>query len=194
MTVRSQRILVRFDWPDETVTRLVHGPGPLADLDGNIWHGCSLGEDLDLIEQALNGEAYTLNMTLANISPAQADLAWLSHTNDQILGAGVRLMIQRCDASDQPVGSPDIMFTGRIDNIVSDDVVEGEGDDARTRSTITVEVTNRFTLRRRVDGSVLSDADQKSRSLLANPGENPDRFCDRVPLMLDKTITWPRWN
>lgn len=190
MTVLSLRVLVQFDWMNETVTRLVDGSGPVADADGNIWFGCSLGEDLDAIEMALNGEAYTLNMTLANLSSDNADLAWLDYTNDEILGAGVRLLIQPCDASDQPVGSPEVYFTGRVDNIIFDDIVDGE----RPRSMITVEVTNRFTLRRRVDGSVLSDADQKARSALMNPEAEPDKFCERVPLMFDKTITWPRWN
>lgn len=190
MTVNSLLILVQFDWTNDTVTRLVDDDDLLTDLDGNVWHGCSLGEDLNAIEMALNGEAYTLNMTLANLESEQADLAWLSYTNDIILGSGVRLMIQPCDASHQPVGSPEVMFTGRIDNIVFDDVVADE----RPRSTITVEVTNRFTMRRRMDGSVLSDADQKARSLKVNPSEDPDKFCERVWMFLDKATSWPRWN
>jgi hypothetical protein len=59
---------------------------------------------------------------------------------------------------------------------------------------MTVEVTNRFTLRRLKSGAVLSDADQRARAAAVNPEEEPDRFCERVPLLQDKTITWPRWR
>ncbi len=82
------------------------------------------------------------------------------------------------------------MFTGRIDNVLIDDEVNAE----RPRSAVTIEVTNRFQMRRLVNGSVLSDADQRARSLAVNPGEPPDRFCERIPGLVDKTINWPRWN
>lgn len=187
---RSIRILVQFDWPTDEITRLWDGAGPLIDGDLNVWHGCSLGDDLDGIEQAINGEAHTLNMTLTNVAAAESNLAWLAYTNEQIVGATVRIMIQPCDADDQPIGDREVQFTGRIDNVVFDDAVADE----QPRSAITVEVVNRFTMRRLKSGSVLSDADQQARSAALNPGEDPDRLCERVPLLQDKTITWPRWN
>jgi hypothetical protein len=66
--------------------------------------------------------------------------------------------------------------------------------DEGVTASISVECTNRFTLRRLTSGAVLSDADQRARAAVLNPLGTADRFCERVPLMQDKTIVWPRWN
>lgn len=190
MTTKSIRILVQFDWPTAAVSRLWDGSGPFVDSDGNVWKGCSLTDGIEDIEQAINGEASALNMTLMGVGAEGSDMVWLSYTNDQIVGAVVRIMIQPCDAYDQPVGAREVMFTGRIDNIIFDDSVSGD----RPVSAITAEVTNRFTLRRLENGGVLSDTDQRARSAAVNPDEEPDRFAERVPLLEDKTIAWPRWR
>lgn len=190
MITKSIRILVQFEWPTGTTSRLWDGAGLFVDSSGELWRGCSLGDDLDTIETAINGEAYTLSMSLMGVGADHADAVWLSYTRDQIIGAIVRIMIQPCDENDQPIGGRDVMFTGRIDNIIFDDAVAGD----RPRSTITVEITNRFQLRRLSNGGVLSDADQRARSAAVNPDSPPDRFAERVPLLEDKTIVWPRWN
>ena len=190
MPTKSLRILTRFEWPNDAVTRLWDGAGPFVDTLGDVWTGCALNEGLDEIEQAINGEALTLSMSLTAVGQQASDLAWLSMTTDEIVGASVRILIQPCDESDQPIGEPEVMFTGRIDNVIYDDAV----DDSRQRTTMTVEVVNRFTLRRMKSGAVLSGADQRARSAAVNPEEEPDRFCERVPLLQDKTITWPRWR
>ena len=190
MSTKSLRILCRFTWPTGEVSRLWDGAGPFMDSDGDIWAGCTLLDGLDEIEQAINGEASTLIMALTGEGQDAADLVWVAYTEEQIVGATVQILIQPCDAAAQPIGSRDLMFTGRIDNIIYDDTVAGE----RPRSTMTVEVTNRFSLRRLTNGGVLSDADQRARSAAVNPDAPPDRFCERVPMMADKTITWPRWR
>ncbi|WP_439611509.1 hypothetical protein [Reyranella sp.] len=187
---KSIRILCEFTWPTAAVSRLWDGAGPFMDGSGDVWAGCSLLDGLDEIEQAINGEATTLNMVLTGEGEAAGNLVWLGYSDEQIVGAIVRLLIQPCDENDQPIGDREVMFTGRIDNKLFDDSVIDE----RLRSTITVEVTNRFTLRRLKSGAVLSDADQRARSAAVNPEEEPDRFCERVPLLQDKTITWPRWR
>lgn len=188
--VKSIRILVQIDWPLDPTIRLWDGAGPFVDSDLNVWKGSTLPSGLDEIEQAINGEAYTLNMTLMGVSSEIADAAYLHNDNDRIIGAVVQIMIQPCDVKDQPVGDREVMFTGRIDNVLIDDQVNNK----RPTSSITVEVTNRFQMRRLVNGSVLSDADQRARSLAVNPSEPPDRFCERIPGLVDKTINWPRWN
>jgi len=186
----SIRILVQFDWPTEAVSRLWDGSGPFVDSDGNVWKGCSLADGIDDLEMAINGEASALNMTLMGVAAEGSDLVWLSYSDEEIVGAVVRIMIQPCDAYDQPVGAREVMFTGRIDNIVFDDTVSGD----RPVSAITAEVTNRFTLRRLENGGVLSDTDQRARSAAVNPEEEPDRFAERVPLLEDKTVAWPKWR
>lgn len=190
MRPASIRILVQVNWPAGTISRLWDGTGPFVDSDGEVWTSCALAEGLDDIEMAINGEASTLNMSLMGVPEHRASATWVSYTNDQIVGGVVKIMIQPCDKGDQPIGDREVVFTGRIDNIVFDDAVVGE----RPRSTITVEVTNRFTLRRVTNGGVLSDADQRARSAAVNPDAPPDRFAERVPLLQDKTIVWPRWN
>lgn len=190
MTTKSIRILVQFDWPNSIVTRLWDGSGPFVDVDGNIWKGLALLEGLDGIEQAINGEAYTLSMGLSGVSSALANVAWQDYEDGNVIGGRVRLLIQPCDQYDQPQGSPEIRFTGRVDNIKFDEFVQ----DDQPHSTITVDCTNRFTMRRLRHGAVLSDTDQRARSAVLNPSAPADRFCERVPLMRDKTLVWPRYT
>ncbi|RWC47953.1 MAG: hypothetical protein EOS55_13895 [Mesorhizobium sp.] len=189
MTVKSIRILVQLDFPSKTI-RLWDGAGPCMDAGGNVWQGMVLREGLDVVESALNGEAYTLALGLSGVPTDIADIAWQETEAGDVIGARIRLLIQDCDEWDQPVGTPDVRFTGKINNIVFDDAVS----DDNPVSTVTIECVNRFTLRTLVAGSVLSDIDQKARSARINPGANPDRFCERIPGLADKTVQWPRFN
>jgi hypothetical protein len=190
MTTRSLRILMQINWTTGDVARLWDGAGPFRDGAGNVWKGTAVFSGVDGVEQAINGEAYSLDVALTGVSREAADLAWLSYSNDEIIGSTVKLLLQACDAQDQPVGSPETRFTGTIDDIVLRDTVEGVG----PTSIISVTVVNRFTVRRLRSGAVLSDADQRARAAILNPSGTPDRFCERVPLMNDKTVVWPRWN
>lgn len=190
MAVRSLRILVEATWPDDSVDRLWDGSGPFVDGDGEVWRGCTLTEGLDAIEQAFNGEASTLNIALTGVDSQFTDFAWLNHEEENVIGGTIRIMILPCDENDQPSGDPQVKFIGTIDNIIFDDSVSGD----KPVSDVVIECTNRFADRRRSNGGVLSDADQRARSAAINPSADPDRFCERVPLMKDKTIVWPRWN
>jgi len=187
MSAKSIRIMVQIDWPSETVDRFWDGAGPFVDGDGEVWQGCSLPEGLDEIEQVINGEAYVLNLALMNVGATESSLHWDSVEEGRVIGGVVRIMIQPCDANDQPVGDREVMFTGRVDNVVFEDVTV----DDRIVSKITAEVANRFHLRRLKHGAVLSDADQRARSAAINPEAEPDRIAERVPLMQDKTLNWP---
>lgn len=189
MSLKSIRIMVQVDWPSGAVDRLWDGAGPFVDGDGEVWRGCELPEGLDEIEQVINGEAYVLNLALMNVGQTEAALHWQSIEDGDVIGGVVRIMIQPCDENDQPLGDREIMFTGRVDNVKFDDVTV----DDRRVSKITAEVANRFHLRRLKHGAVLSDADQRARSAAINPTEPPDRICERVPLMQDKTLNWPRF-
>jgi hypothetical protein len=186
----SLRILLEFTWPNDVVTRLWDGAGPFVDGDLNVWRGSELTEGLDAVEQAINGEAYTLTMSLTGVPSSTGDIAFETYSEGNIVGGTVRIMLQECDANDQPTGDPETRFTGTVDNVIFDDAA----DDGGITSNISVECTNRFTLRRLTSGAVLSDADQRARAAILNPLGTADRFCERVPLMLDKTIVWPRWN
>lgn len=189
MAIRSIRILCQLSFPSKTV-RLYDGSGPFMDGDGNVWQGLIVNDGLDVIESALNGEAYTLNLGLSGVPTDIANIAYQEAEDGDVIGSVVRLLIQDCDENDQPVGSPEVRFTGTIDNIVFDDTVQGEN----PVSTVLIECTNRFALRNLSSGSVLSDVDQKARSAVLNPEADPDRMCERIPLLADKTVQWPRFN
>lgn len=192
MTISSLRILLRFDWRDaaNTVTRLWDGAGPYVDADGQIWLGAGLVTGLDAIEQAINGEAAGLSFMVSGISREVADRIWASHLAGDLVEGTVRILLQACDSADQPVGAPRIVYTGRVDNFVAADGIEGD----RLVSQVTVATTNKFSFRRQPNGAVLSDADQRARSAILNPGAAPDRFAERVVLMQNKTVVWPRYN
>lgn len=189
MTVASIRILCRLDFPSQTV-RLWDGSGPYIDPDGDVWQGMKLREGLDVIESALNGEAYTLALGVSGVPTDMANIAYQETDDGDVVGATVQLLIQDCDDDDQPVGSPDVRFTGLIDNIMFDDAVDGDN----PVSTVTIECINRFALRNVTAGSVLSDIDRKAISAKINPGANADRIAERVPLLADQTIWWPRFT
>lgn len=188
MATKSIRIMIQIEWPSGVVDRLWDGAGPFVDGDGELWHGCRLPEDLDEIEQVINGEAYVLNLSLMNVGPQQSTVHWEALEEGNVIGGAVSIMIQPCDADDQPLGDREVVFKGTVDNVVFDDVVV----ENRPVSKITVEISNRFNLRRLKHGGVLSDADQRARSAAVNPEEEPDRFCERIPLLQDKTLNWPR--
>lgn len=189
MTVRSIRILVEFQFPSKT-WRLWDGAGPFMDADGNIWAGVGLLEGLDEIESAMNAEASLLEMYLNGVDPEVADMAYEDLNAGEVIDTKVRLLIQDCDEYDQPVGDPQVRFTGRIDNLRIDDVADEE----QVLSRVTVEITNRFVLRTLTSGAVLSDVDQKARSAILNPSAPPDRFAERIHVYLDASIRWPHYT
>ncbi|MCX5513416.1 hypothetical protein C3941_23800 [Kaistia algarum] len=189
MPICSIKILVRLDFPSGAV-RLVDGAGPYMDVNGDIWSGAGALVGLDQIEQALNGEAATLGLSLSAPIPELIDLAWQDDAAGDVVGSVVQILIQPCDEYDQPDGAPDVKFTGAIDDISFDDGGQGESYVA----SVSIAVTNRFTLRNLTNGAVLSDVDQKARSAILNPGAAADEIAERVPLLLDHTIVWPRFT
>jgi hypothetical protein len=189
MAIKSLKILLRMDFPAGTL-RLWMGSGPYMDSDGAIWTGAGdIGDGaLDQIEMAMNGEAYTLSLALSGVPTEIADAVYQENQENDVVGSIVQILLQECDEYDQPIASdPVVQFTGTIDNIIFDDAVVRENH----LSQVTVEVSNRFDLRRLTSGSVYSDVDQRARSAVINPGADPDQFCERVPLLFDKTVKFP---
>lgn len=189
MSTKSIRILVLMEFPSQTM-RFWDGAGPFLDQDGEVWRGVSLKEGLDQIESAMNGEAATLELTLDGVEQAISDLAYEELEAGDVIGSKVQLLIQDCDEWDQPVGAPEVRFTGTIDNMPSDDSVVGD----TVMSRITAEITNRFDLRTMTSGAVLSDVDQRARAKILNPSAPLDRFCERIAGLADKAIRWPVYS
>lgn len=185
MAIANIRILCRIDFPSETV-RLWDGTGPYIDAGGNLWNGTQI-VGLDQIEAAINGEATMFEASLSGVAMVVSDTAWEELEAGDVIGSVVQILIQPCDANDQPVGAAEVRATATIDNLRFAEQVAGEGRSA----TVTAECTNRFNLRNLTSGSVLSDVDQRARSLKINPSAPADRFCERIPQLADHTISWP---
>lgn len=191
MAIRSLRIFFRFDWPDGRITRLWDGAGPFIGADLSVWKGAALiTGSLDAVEQAVNGDASSLSMTLSGVSAETGDALWDYYQSGGFIGATLQIQIQACGDDDQPIGAPRVVYSGRLDNVVFDETVA----DDRPTANVTVDVTNKFSLRKLSNGASLSDADQRARSAVLNPGANPDRFAERTPLMFNKTVVWPRYS
>jgi len=190
MALNSLRVLCQVDLPSGPIRMWDGSGGPFLDGDGHIWRSCILTEDaLDTIEMAINAEAFTLSLVLSGIDGKTSNSIYSDYEAGTIKGSRMRILIQKCDEHEQPYGVPQVKFTGRIDNLIFGEATTEDG----IRDVITVEITNRFTMRTLTSGAVLSDTDQKARSALLNPSAPADRFCERVPLMRDKTVRWPNW-
>lgn len=190
MAIKSIKVLCLMHFPNDKIIRLWEGAGPYMDPNGEIWTGVAINEGLDQIETALNGEASTLTLSLSANDPRVSDMAFEDFEQGYVIGGKVQILIQPCDEWDQPVGDAEVRFTGTIDNMPMEDTVSGD----QINSMVSLEITNRFDLRALVNGSVLSDVDQRARSVILNPGAPADRFAERVPALIDKNIVWPRFS
>lgn len=188
----NARILFRFNWVNGNVTRLWLGAGPYVDADGVLWRGAALIDEdqLDEIEQAINGDAVGLDIAVNGIAPETAQLVWDYNEAGLLLDSQFSILIQACDRNQRPAGPLRVMFTGPVVNAIFEDST----DDEERFSNVVVQVENKFSLRRIQNGSVLSDADQRIYSAKINPAAPVDRSCERVILMQIKTIVWPRFT
>lgn len=190
----SLKILVDITLPD-AVLRLWDGSGgAFVDDDGNIYRAAQFTEDaLQNIEAAINGEAFTLTLALINIDTSTGDQIWDYDETMSVVGSPVVIKLQELDDLEQIVGEPEVKFSGTIDNMK----VTDQADEEESRSVVMVDIVNAFTLRTLTNGQVLSDVDQRERSKRLNPSAwlagQPDRFCERVPGLREKTIRWPSW-
>lgn len=187
----SLRILCDIELPDESTIRVWDGSGgPFVDDDGHLYRAAQFTDDaLQSIEAAINGAAFTLQLSLINIDLSIADEVWDFDEVTSVVGSRFLLKIQELDEYDQPVGTPEVKFTGTIDNLdVSD-----QADESTSQSVVTIDVVNAFTLRVLTSGAVLSDVDQRARSAILNPAAPPDQCCERIPQLRDAKIRWPNW-
>lgn len=186
----SLKILVEIVLPDTTVRLWDGSGGAFVDDDGDIYRAAQFTEDaLQNIEAAINGEAFTLTLSLINLDTSTGDQIWDYDETNSVAGSPVIIKLQELDDLEQIVGEPEVKFTGTIDNMK----VTDQASDEDSQSVVTVDIVNAFTLRVLTSGQVLSDVDQKERSKRLNPFAPLDRFCERVPGLREKTIRWPNW-
>ncbi|MGG7534685.1 hypothetical protein [Rhizobium sp. 12,4] len=186
----SLRVLCQVELPSGTLRFWDGSGGPLIGADGEVYRACTLTEDaLAQIEAAINAEAFTLSLVLSGIKEAESNAIWADYQAGTIVGSTFRILLQRCDDYEQPTGSPIVKFTGTISNLNFVDSASDTG----IKSTIQVDIANRFTLRSVTNGAVLSDVDQRARAKILNPSAADDKFCERIPGLKDRTIRWPNW-
>lgn len=186
----SLRVLCQVDLPSGRLRFWDGSGGPFVGADGEIYRACVLTEDaLAQIEAAINAEAFTLSLVISGIDGETSDSVWNDYRDGNIVGSPFRILLQKCDAFEQPSGAPIIKFTGSIANLSFVD----QASDTDIRSTIQIDVANRFTLRSVTNGAVLSDVDQRARARVLNPLAAGDRLCERMPGLKDRTIRWPNW-
>lgn len=189
------RILCDCHLPDKTI-RVWDGSGrTFVDGGGNLYRAAQFSEDaLQQIEAAINGTAYTLALSLISLPQMAGDEIWEYDEATPVSGSPFVVKIQEVDEFSQPIGEPEVVFTGTIDNMAVDDQYvadEEEGDSVQC--IVSLEVVNRNTLRTISNGAVLSDVDQRARAKEINPSAADDRMCARVPSLRDRTIRWPSW-
>lgn len=190
MTIKSLRILCDAVLPDQTLRFWDGSGGSFIDDDGNVYRAAQFTEDaLQQVEAAINGEAFTLSLSLISLSQSAADGIWQYDETVGVQGSPFVVKLQILDSDEQPDGDAIVVFTGEIDNLDVVDEASGTGINSR----VNIEITNRFTLRTLSNGAVLSDVDQRARAAVLNPSAPDDKICVRVPLMRDKTVKWPNW-
>lgn len=186
----SLRILAQVDLPSGTLRWWDGSAGPFVDSDGNVYRSCVLTEDaLQQIEAAINAEAVTMSIVVSGIDQRTSDGVWTDYQAGNVVGSRFRILLQKLDDYDQPTGAAIVKFTGRVSNLTFVD----QSDGSSVKSTIQIDVANRFTLMSVTSGAVLSDVDQRARAKILNPSAPDDRFCERIPGLKDKTIRWPNW-
>jgi len=194
MTKRHIKILVRIDFPSQTV-RFWSGSGPYMDANGDIWSGGGeLGSDaIKVLQFAFAGDLHTFPVWMSSLAPEVQDLAYQETQDGDVIGSKFQVLIQDCDEYGEPDGQPRVHFTGKVIDVQFNEIAGELDGEPAVEYQVGLVIANLNFLRRLQSGSVLSDADQKSRSEKLNPGANPDKFCERVPLMADKQINWPRF-
>ena len=167
------------------------------DANGDVWRGGGemSAQALQTLQFAFAGEQVTFDATMAATKEDFANIAYQETQDGDVIGAVFQVLTQVCDELGQPTSAdPVVRFTGEVIDVKFLDTVQGHEDGHEELYQVSLVIANRHYLRRLRSGSVLSDADQKARSAVINPGANADKFCERVPLMSDQTLNWPRFS
>lgn len=167
--------------------RVWEGDGPL-DRGGFTWRGMGHRQDktgnplqsIDGLEQAVNGTAPQLTLTLSGVDPTVVTAA--KADADEIEGRALTIEIGFFDAT-QPglVPLDGLMPLGTWFMQKPSFIATGP-----TLRTITLPCETLFAQRSRAPFGMLTDRDQQRRF----PG---DKALEFVPQMVDRTATWPKF-
>lgn len=179
MQPEELRILAKFAFP--AATAYFWDGSHLLSSGGHLWHPVKVAGGLtDELQDAFNGQDASLTLRLMNLSPEAANLAFGDYAGESAIGGVVTFYVQEIGRDRQPMADPEAVWTAEI-------VDAGFGEE-NTGDTIVaetwVELRSLFQLRNLASAAVLSNQWHQ----IAHPG---DKFFERVPHYLDKTLRWP---
>ena len=144
---KSLRLLLRFDWPDGTITRLWDRAGTFVSPDHTVWTEAGLiAGSLAAIERAINGDTAGLAITFGGASRERHDIAFANCRSGGFEGTKVRILIQAFGDEEQPLGTPKAVYLACLDKLDFSETADGQ---------VTATMTSLFTLRRRAQLAAL---------------------------------------
>lgn len=151
----------------------------ILEAGGQQWLGTKL-ISVSALEQAANGEAPLTTFTLSGVDPEtnQATAQETDRVREQPVTAYLQYFAGPGDSM-IPTDDPVPLWRGIMKSVQ----FKATGP---TQRQISVSAESRFSLRSRPRHGALTDRDQQARF----PG---DRFCEFVPAMAAKTVTWPEF-
>lgn len=181
-------IFAQFNFKSSTMC-LWEGDGPLT-REGRLWYGLGQRQDItgnplqsiEGLEQAINGTAAELSMTLSGVDKQVITAARADSDSGEVEGQRLDIYIGFFldDQAVYPVGNLKTIGSwemGRPSFIA----------DGPLTRTIKITAENLFASRSRAPFAMLTDRDQERRY----PG---DKGLEFVPTMTDRTVTWPTFS
>jgi hypothetical protein len=181
-------LFVFFDFLSAPV-RVWEGDGPI-DREGHTWLGMGQRQDgsgsplqgIDGLEQAVNGSAPQMTMTLSGVDATIVDLVNTDVSAGEVEGREVTIFMGFYDAT--------VAGLVPLDSLVTIGVWYMQRPTFTTSGpatrTITLPCETIFSQRSRAPFGMLTDRDQQKRY----PG---DKALEFIPKMVDRTETWPEF-
>lgn len=181
-------LFVLFDFLSAPI-RIWEGDGPI-DREGNTWSGVGQRQDgtgsplqsIDGLEQAVNGSAPQLTLTVSGVDSRIVAAAQTDVSAGEIEGRELTVWMGFYNATLPGLVPLDSLVTIGV-WIMQRPNFTASGPTSRT---ITLPCETIFAQRSRAPFGLLTDRDQQKRF----PG---DRGLEFVPRMVDRTVTWPRF-
>jgi hypothetical protein len=163
------------------------GDGPLT-REGVTWTGVGRRQDgsgnplqaIDGLEEAMNGDAPELTMTLSGVDKTLMAAARVGAADGNVVGRKFKVSLGFFSfTTGAPLGSLIPLGTWTLQQ----PSLAGQGVETRT---IKITAENLFAARSRAPFALLTDHDQRRRYA-------DDQCLAFIPTMVDRTVTWPQF-